>query len=67
MMLVQGYERGRGHFVSPVLSNAMLPTRPKLSRCCPPLTMTPFWARAASPATYVTGVEMISAQGQAIT
>src|SRR5579885_2438784 len=45
----------------------MVAVRPKFSRWMPPLINTPPRAAAASPLTIETGVEITSAQGQAIT
>ena len=51
----------------PVLSNATAETRPAVSSWAPPLISTPARAAPVSPLTMVTGVEMTSAQGQAMT
>mmetsp|Transcript_3735 Transcript_3735/g.5087 ORF Transcript_3735/g.5087 Transcript_3735/m.5087 type:complete len:219 (-) Transcript_3735:1921-2577(-) len=51
----------------PVLSKTTFDTLPKASKLAPPLTMIPRCAVAAKPAAYVTGVDIVSAQGQAIT
>ena len=53
--------------IVPVLSNATARSLRAFSRCTPPLTRMPRRAAAASPETIVTGVEITSAHGQAIT
>ena len=51
----------------PVLSTAMALIRYPVSRNCPPFTKMPRRAAAVRPLTTVTGVEMTSAHGQAMT
>mmetsp|Transcript_19232 Transcript_19232/g.39730 ORF Transcript_19232/g.39730 Transcript_19232/m.39730 type:complete len:207 (-) Transcript_19232:2284-2904(-) len=51
----------------PVLSQHTTLTFARASRCTPPFTMIPLCAVAASPATYVTGVDIIRAHGHAMT
>ena len=51
----------------PVLSIAIALSLPGASTYTPPLIRTPFRAAAARAATMLTGVEMTSAHGQAMT
>ena len=53
--------------IVPVLSMASAVVRPGASMYAPPLIRTPARAEAVKAATMETGVEMTSAQGQAIT
>ena len=57
---------GRPSVSVPVLSNATVRTRPSVSRAAPPLISSPRRAPAASPDAIAAGVEITSAQGQAI-
>ena len=57
---------GRPAVSVPVLSKATMFTLASRSSCAPPFTSTPSWASRASALTTVTGMLMISAQGQAM-
>ena len=61
------FTRGSPRVSVPVLSNATTRTSASRSRWAPPLMSTPFLAAAESAATIETGVEITSAQGQAMT
>ena len=60
-------ETGLSSVMVPVLSKAIAVSRPRFSRCAPPLISTPNWAARATAERTAAGVPMASAHGEAAT